>query len=508
MPLYPDMRSVLLSMFTLLLNLGLLCSCEQKSPEHLAKQYCGSCHTYPEPALLDKRTWEKGVLPQMAFRMGVDYSLLKDVSQQDMPEVMKALPDKAMVTQEEWIAIRDFYLQHAPDSLTQPAHEVLPEQKQFTASAVRLSGNPLPLLTLVQYDSSTHRIFAGTRLSKLYRLSADFTVEDSFQLQSPPSHILFGKNNELIISCMGIMDPNDQPAGKIIRLNTAKYEQAVLIDSIKRPVHLRQADLNNDGLDDLVVAAFGNYTGALLAYERSADGYKRHTVHMLPGTRKTIVDDFNNDGLNDILALITQGDEQITLFINEGDFRFSPQVLLRFPPVYGSSYVERCDFNGDGKFDILYSNGDNADYSSIFKPYHGVRLFLNDGNNHFKESWFHAMPGASQAVARDFDQDGDVDVAAIAFFPDLKDHPEQGFFYFENNNGKLLPQITSLASAGRWLTLEATDYDRDGDEDLLLGALDFAAGVPDSLLQRWQTARTSILVLRNTSPADHSDLHK
>jgi len=39
--------------------------------EALAKKYCASCHLYPEPQLLDKKTWREGVLPNMAMRLGI-----------------------------------------------------------------------------------------------------------------------------------------------------------------------------------------------------------------------------------------------------------------------------------------------------------------------------------------------------------------------------------------------------------------------------------------------------
>ena len=69
----------------------------------------------------------------------------------------------------------------------------------------------------------------------------------------------------------------------------------------------------------------------------------------------------------DILALMSQGDEKIILLLNQGDFNFRINTILSFPPVYGSSYFDVADFNHDGKFDILYTNGDNADYSMILK---------------------------------------------------------------------------------------------------------------------------------------------
>ena len=133
----------------------------------------------------------------------------------------------------------------------------------------------------------------------------------------------------------------------------------------------------------------------------------------------------------------------------------------------------------------------------IRKPYHGVRVFLNSGSNDFKESWFYNMHGATQAAAQDFDGDGDLDIAAISFFPDFVKHPEQGFMYFENKDGKFIPQVTDMGSMGRWLTMEASDVDSDGDCDLILAALNFNDGVPVGLLDRWKKERTSILVLRN-----------
>src|ERR1700712_5207308 len=42
-----------------------------KAGEVLAETYCQSCHLLPEPSLLDSKSWEKGVLPQMGPRLGI-----------------------------------------------------------------------------------------------------------------------------------------------------------------------------------------------------------------------------------------------------------------------------------------------------------------------------------------------------------------------------------------------------------------------------------------------------
>ncbi|WP_431214810.1 hypothetical protein ACQ86N_08670 [Puia sp. P3] len=40
----------------------------------LAAVYCQSCHELPDPALLNAKSWEKGVLPQMGPRLGIFYN--------------------------------------------------------------------------------------------------------------------------------------------------------------------------------------------------------------------------------------------------------------------------------------------------------------------------------------------------------------------------------------------------------------------------------------------------
>jgi hypothetical protein len=472
------------------------CETAEEKSERIAKKYCSSCHVFPDPSLLDKKTWKEGVLPEMAFRMGVDYGPLQNVAEDELPEVLKALPSQQMVSDEEWNLIQEYYAENAPDSIKALESEPLPAITQFTGLEHALAGTEYPQVTLLKYDSASKKLFVGIRSRMLHQLNSDFTTERSVELHSPPSDIIVGKNN-LLLTCMGVMDPNDKFAGRLIEIKPDNEWHTVLADSLKRPVNVQMADLNNDKQADYTISTFGHYTGALLVFERSGDSLKRHVIYSLPGTRKTIIRDFNNDGLNDILALITQGDEQILLLINQGKFKFRPQLLLRFPPVYGSSYFDICDFNKDGNFDILYTNGDNADFSSVLKPYHGIRIFLNDGGNQFSEDWFYHMPGASQALARDFDKDGDLDIAAISFFPDFEHHPEQGFIYFENQSGKFSASSTPLAASGRWLVMEAADIDSDNDIDLLLGAMNFPTLVPPALFEQWNRKGTSILVMKN-----------
>jgi hypothetical protein len=484
--------AVLVSVLTII-------SCSQKSKEEtLARQYCGSCHLYPEPGLLDKKSWDK-VLPEMAFRMGfADMKKWLELSEGDRHVVTASIPDRPMITEEEWKSIENFYKTSAPDSLQAPSNPIKDELHLFEASTVRFPFNTAPFTTLIRSDSSEKNIYVGTRFSALYHFNDKLEFIDSTILPSPPSDLLFTEKPDPLVLLMGIMDPNDQARGQLAALNLQQHQTHTIIDSLKRPVQFVYEDLNKDGRKDFVVCAFGNYTGDLSAYEQHSDGtFTKHTLQYLPGARKAVVKDFDGNGLKDILVLMTQGDERILLFYNLGGFKFRITTLLRFPSVYGSSYFDVADFNKDGKFDILYTNGDNADYSPILKPYHGVRIFLNDGNNEFHESWFFPMHGAGQAVARDFDKDGDVDIAAIAFFPDFNKYPEQGFIYFESTPKGYIPQVTPKAAAGRWINLQVIDLEHDGDEDLLAIALDFPPKVPKALYEKWMKEKTSMLVLKN-----------
>jgi len=60
--------------------LGISCQTNQKAKvsdkqiaegKVLATQYCQSCHMLPDPKWVDARTWETGVLPAMAPKLGI-----------------------------------------------------------------------------------------------------------------------------------------------------------------------------------------------------------------------------------------------------------------------------------------------------------------------------------------------------------------------------------------------------------------------------------------------------
>ena len=209
--------------------------------------------------------------------------------------------------------------------------------------------------------------------------------------------------------------------------------------------------------------------------------------------------DMNKDGIEDVVALFGQGNEGIDIFYGRGDGQFTPQRILQFSPSHGSSFFSLLDWENDGDLDIIYTAGDNADFSPVLKPYHGIYIYINQGDNHFEQGFFQPMNGAYAAVARDFDHDGDRDLAAISFFPDFTQTPALDFMYLENKGGLdfATPNTFKEALPGRWIVMDAADYDGDGDDDLILGSLAFEVVPPMGLVEKWAEQGIPYVILEN-----------
>ncbi len=431
---------------------------------------------FPQPALLDKKTWRLGVLPQMALRLGVPAkSLVAEMSRD--PELLvltKAVSDP------DWEKIVGYYLEQAPDTLPQQSLPALPQLDPplFSAGPFIPRLQSSAIITLLKTDTVNERIFVGEAGSNTFRVF-DFKrrLKASLTLRSPPTDVISEKDRLLVLES-GMLEPNDQPLGTLVQYDFARdgslHFGKILIDSLFRPVFVRQFDFAGHGRKDFVICEFGNNRGRLALYREHGATYQRDVLDATPGAIRFEILDLTGDGFPDIVALFAQGDERIVLFANDGTGGFSGRrkVLARFPPIYGSMYFTMRDFNGDGKPDILYVNGDNFDYSRVLKPYHGIRILENDGHNNFTERYFFPVYGAAQAVVADFDGDGDLDILTTSNFADSARHPERGIMYFENVGGyNFKPYAFSIARGNQWNVMAMADLNRDGRPDVIIGAM-------------------------------------
>lgn len=475
------------------------------SGRQLAGQYCRACHLFPDPSSLDKATWVNSVLPNMGLRLGVKSAGRNPY--EDLPEVEINLireqdiyPDTQLISDENWAKIVKYYETEAPaEPLPQKAvSPVLNSLSLFRAQEIKLGDKPFPQTTLLKFDQATSQIYVGDAQNVLYVLDNQLKLKNSWWVESPPVDINFPKNAAPRLLTIGQFQPSEQKLGRLISLEKNVSSSAVTIQTLHRPVQFEASDVNMDGKEDAIICEFGNHTGKLFWLDDFQPA-KEHILKELPGARKVEIADFNNDKKPDLMVLMAQAREQISIFYNLGNGEFKEKTLLRFPPQYGISYFELVDFNKDGFQDIVITNGDNWDYSAIRKNYHGVRIYLNDGKDNFKENYFYPLYGAAKAMARDFDNDGDLDIAAVSFYTEL-DNPQQRFIYLSNEgNLTFKAHSTPEAATGKWMTMEAADFDKDGDLDIILGSYFHNLSELTKLVFQGVLSFPQILVLKNTT---------
>ncbi len=214
--------------------------------------------------------------------------------------------------------------------------------------------------------------------------------------------------------------------------------------------------LNDDLNLDYIYRDFGSYPTAnvyvkLSDIQRKGDDllYNSHTY-----SDCFVVNDWNADGLNDILVA-RNFNRYLTLnYLKNGNHEISKSQITitngsQFSSIKDVTRLDDFDFNNDGFFD-LYIQRESDGY-----------ILTNNNNTDFKIS--HILKNLSQVQLKDFNNDGYTDL--IGYNSENKKVES----YINNHNGDFEIEHYDFdkVKAPKWI--RSDDMDGDGDVDLILG---------------------------------------
>ncbi len=165
------------------------------------------------------------------------------------------------------------------------------------------------------------------------------------------------------------------------------------------PTAVAVADLTGDGIPDIITANRGSYgsVGTVSVLPGNGDGTFRdqQTIPVGPDPDAVIVADMNGDGIPDIIAAIG-GSNTVSVLLGKGNGTFPTHQTFPVGSYPGALAV--ADLNGDGKPDLLTANP-NSDTVSV--------LLVNGGDGPFTTSSpITGVPSRNTPILADLTGDG------------------------------------------------------------------------------------------------------
>jgi hypothetical protein len=238
-------------------------------------------------------------------------------------------------------------------------------------------------------------------------------------------------------------------------------------------------DMNGDGLDDFFIAGAKDQASA--TYVQTSAGKFVKTNEQL-WTQDAAHEDigsllFDADGDGDLDLYVVSGGNEFTqndpllqdrLYFNDGKGNFTkrPDALPKML-TSGQSVVAE-DIEGDGDLDLFVGGR----LLPGFYPFAAVSYLLGNDGGKFVNITQQAAPELTQigmitdAVFTDYDVDGDPDLVLVGEWTPI--------MLFENNTGsfKIAANPPGLEKTNAWwYSISAADIDADGDVDFIVGNL-------------------------------------
>ncbi|HEX8815436.1 MAG TPA: FG-GAP-like repeat-containing protein [Terriglobales bacterium] len=242
------------------------------------------------------------------------------------------------------------------------------------------------------------------------------------------------------------------------------YPESSAVYTGASPVALSIADVNGDGVNDIVATNF--LSSDVSVFLGNGDGtVKTPTAgYIVGGSPRTpvLVGDFNNDGKADLIV----PDREFNFVYLEGYGDGTFRSALNFYSLRGNGYqpnavsIATGDFNGDGHPDFVVGNSNGPSAT-------GVTVFLSNPDGSLQPGVSYSSASKNfeleYVVVGDFNGDGKLDIAAADFY--------NGVVQIFNGNGngtfKAGATYATDATAGaNALGLVAADLNGDGKLDL------------------------------------------
>jgi hypothetical protein len=219
--------------------------------------------------------------------------------------------------------------------------------------------------------------------------------------------------------------------------------------------HMLSADINGDGLIDLVSQS---NAGVCWWQNDGEGGYAQHTIHAATYPKELAIADYDNDNDPDVAAVVHLPNNSVALFIfeNQGtDFWVKHQVSDVFMDPMGR--ITSSDVDGDGNTDLLYTQWYGND----------VHWYRNLGQLNFAAQTLGFSTTVSKAFAFDDDNDGDGEL-----FVSMTDYHQ--LYRMENLGNGAFGEPDTIAyyqfMYDLILVVRQSDVDMDGDPDLVISS--------------------------------------
>lgn len=213
-------------------------------------------------------------------------------------------------------------------------------------------------------------------------------------------------------------------------------------------------DLNGDGNLDFIAPGISEYTVYLGHGDGTFDSGATYAVTGSGDHANVILEDFNNDGVLDIMTA-SDADARVNVYIGNGNGTFRARVSMVIPEAITDARAYSGDFNGDGNQDIVSFDS----YTSVGSIY----IYMGNGNGTFTAATAYAgwgQPGRFEIA--DLNGDGYDDLIAT--------DNGAGVFRvsFANSNGTFAAPISYNPGVASLSDLKLADMNTDGRLDLVV----------------------------------------